>query len=112
MPDIDNDKQSYERAHKRVEELRGFYMHLMTYVAISIGLFFIDRMSPGGPWFFWPVIGWGIFMVLHGATVVMGGSFLGQEWEERKVRQLMNRERARDRERPGGPPRPPQPLAP
>ncbi len=108
MPDITNDNQAYERAHKRVEELRGFYMHLLMYVAVSLGLFFIDLLSPGGPWFFWPVIGWGIFVVVHGVSLLMEGTLLGDRWEERKIRQFM----ARDRERQGGPPRPPQPLAP
>ncbi|WP_052518266.1 2TM domain-containing protein [Archangium violaceum] len=108
MPDIKNDNPSYERAHKRVEELRGFYMHLLVYLAVSLGLFLLDQLSPGEPWFFWPVISWGIFVLIHGATVLLDGSFLGERWEERKTRQLMER----DRERSGGPPRPPQPLAP
>lgn len=108
MPDIQNDNQAYERAHQRVEELRGFYMHLLVYLAVNLGLFFIDMMSGGASWFFWPLIGWGIFVLIHGAVVVLGGSLFGKQWEERKIRQLMNK----DRERPGGPPRPRQPLTP
>jgi hypothetical protein len=108
MPDIDNDKQAYERAHKRVEELRGFYIHLLVYLVMNLGLFVIDLLTPGGPWFFWPLVGWGIGLLIHGVTVLLGGSLLGERWEERKIRQLMNK----DRERSGGPPRPPQPLAP
>ncbi|MCY1079300.1 hypothetical protein [Archangium lansingense] len=42
MPDIRNDNQAYERAHKRVEDLRGSYMHLLVYLSMSLGLFFID----------------------------------------------------------------------
>lgn len=108
MPDIRNDNQAYERAHKRVGEIRDFYMHLLSYLAINIGLFAIDMLTGGGTWFFWPLIGWGVVVLLHGMTVLLGGSLFIERWEERKVRQLMNR----DRERPGGPPRPPQPLAP
>ncbi|WP_375772555.1 2TM domain-containing protein [Archangium gephyra] len=108
MADPQNDNQAYERAHKRVVALRDFYMHLMWYVALSLGLFAIDMLTPGGPWFFWPVVGWGIFVLVHGVSLVLEGSVLSDKWEERKTRQFMEK----DRERLGGPPRPPRPLAP
>lgn len=106
MLDTGNDNQAYERARKRVDELLGFYMHLVVYLVVSLGLFILDTLTPGGPWFFWPVVGWGIALLLHAASVILGGSLLGQRWEERKTRQLMERERTR------GPPRPPRPSAP
>ncbi|MGZ3461129.1 MAG: 2TM domain-containing protein [Archangium sp.] len=108
MPDIRNDPQAYERANKRVEDLSGFYMHLLVYLVINLGLFLIDVLTPGGPWFYWPLIGWGTVVLLHGVTVLLQGSLFTERWKERKVRQLMER----DRERPGGPPRPPLPQAP
>jgi hypothetical protein len=106
MSDISSDKQAYERAHKRVEELREFYVHVLVYLVVNLGLFLIDLLTPGGPWFFWPLIGWGVFLVVHGATLLLEGSLLGERWEERKTRQFMERERSRR------PPRPPQPMSP
>ncbi|EPX59677.1 hypothetical protein D187_002421 [Cystobacter fuscus DSM 2262] len=108
MPDISNDNQAYDRARKRVEDLRGFYMHVLSYLSVNLGLFILDMMTPGGPWFFWPLVGWGILVLLHGATVLMNGSLFDERWEERKIRQFMER----DRERLRGPPRPPRPLIP
>ena len=38
----------YEKAKKRVEEIKGFYSHLIVYVVINIGLFLINLFtSPG-----------------------------------------------------------------
>lgn len=106
MPDPRNEDPAYERAQKRVKELSGFYMHLLTYLAVNLGLFLLDVLTPGGPWFYWPLIGWGVVVLMHGINVAFTGSLFSQRWEERKIRQLMERDRTRR------PPRPPQPLAP
>lgn len=86
-------KTAYERAHARVEELRGFYVHVMIYLVVNTGLFLIDLVSGSGWWFFWPMLGWGIGLGAHAVAVYAGGSRLGPEWEERKIRQLLERDR-------------------
>lgn len=102
MADPRNDDPAYERARKRVEDLSGFYMHLLVYLVVNLGLFLIDMLTPGGPWFYWPLIGWGIGVLLHALGVFLEGSQFSQRWEERKIRQLMDKERSR---------RPPRPLS-
>jgi hypothetical protein len=104
MSDGRSDDKAYERARKRVEELRGFYTHLLVYVVVNLGLIILNLLIQER-WFIWPLVGWGIGLVIHGAVVFLEGPF-GPDWEERKVRQLMERERSR--KRPG----PPQPQAP
>jgi hypothetical protein len=105
MREDSEEAQAYKRARKRVEELRDFYTHVVVYVVVNLGLFFISRLTGGGNWFLWPLLGWGIALLLHGVTVLLGGSF-SERWETRKIRQYMERERTR------GGPRPPQPQAP
>jgi hypothetical protein len=81
----------YQKAKERVEDLRGFYRHLAVYVIVNLGLFLINMMaSPGSLWFIWPLMGWGIAIVLH-ALRVFGGS-LGSNWEEKKIAELMEKE--------------------
>jgi hypothetical protein len=47
-----NDER-YEKAKKRVEELKKFYGNLVTYVAINIVLIIINLLtSPGTLWFY------------------------------------------------------------
>lgn len=95
MPDDRNDSQAYKRARKRVEELRDFYSHLAVYLLVNLGLFMINMATNRQVlWFFWPLIGWGLAVLIHGTTVLLEGPF-GQRWEERKTRQLMEKERSR-----------------
>jgi hypothetical protein len=83
----------YQRAKERVEELRGFYVHLTVYVTVNLGLFLINMLaSPGSLWFFWPLMGWGIAVALHGLIVFGSGRFLSADWEEKKIKEIMENE--------------------
>lgn len=56
---------------QRVQLLRSrkrsaFLRHLVTYLIVNAGIFFVDRID-GGPWYFyWPLIIWGIVLFLSG----------------------------------------------
>lgn len=84
-------RQRDEEARERVQALKGFYVAAVAYVPVNIMLFVIDILTPGGPWFFWPLLGWGLGLGLY-ALNVFGGIF-GRGWEERKIRELMDRDR-------------------
>lgn len=91
-----DEQAMYERAKKRVEEIKGFYAHLLTYVLVNLGLFLINLVtSPGHYWFFWPLFGWGIGIVAHAAGTFGPGRLWGAAWEERKIKQLVEKERGR-----------------
>jgi hypothetical protein len=68
---------AYQSAKKRVEAKMSFYTHLTVYVAVILLLVVIDLLSsPGAIWFHWPMMGWGIAVVLHGfAVFVLPGRF-------------------------------------
>ncbi|MBE9166675.1 2TM domain-containing protein [Pleurocapsales cyanobacterium LEGE 06147] len=83
--------ERYRRAKRRVRVLKGFYIHLATYIGVIALLFFIDFLTGGGWWFYWPLLGWGIGIIVHGFTVFGITGFLGSEWEEKKTRDLMNK---------------------
>jgi hypothetical protein len=87
-----NEKEiKYQKAKERAAALRGFYTHLSVYVIVNLGLFLINMaVSPDRLWFFWPLMGWGIAIVLH-ALRVFGGTF-GSNWEEKKIAELMEEE--------------------
>ncbi len=46
---MDNEQRRYDRAHARVQELKGFYTHATAYVLVNIGLFVINLLT-GGEW--------------------------------------------------------------
>ena len=83
--------EKYRRAKRRVRVLKGFYIHFATYIGAIALLFFIDFLTGGGWWFYWPLLGWGIGIIAHAFTVFGIAGFLGSEWEEKKTRDLMNK---------------------
>lgn len=96
-PGMDEEQQRYEQVRKRVEALKGFYIHATAFVLVNIALFTINLLVGGGWWFYWPLIGWGIGFGAHALGVFGFGSSgpWGQDWEERKTREMMEKERGR-----------------
>jgi hypothetical protein len=88
-----DEQERYKSARNRVREIRGFYTHALVYVLVNTGLFLVNVFddSPGF-WFFWPLIGWGIGLVAHGASVFGPRRWWGAEWEERKIKELMDKD--------------------
>ena len=87
-------EERYEKAKKRVEELKKFYGNLVSYALVNVALIIIDLVtSPGKLWFYWVTIFWGIGILFHASKVfVLKGRFLGEEWEERKIKEIMEKE--------------------
>ena len=83
----------YQRAKKRVEELRGFYVHLGVYVLVNLFLFLLNIITtPDNLWFYWVLVPWGIAIVGHALSVFGFGRKLGADWEEKKIREIMDKE--------------------
>ncbi|MFZ6051088.1 2TM domain-containing protein [Halocola ammonii] len=83
----------YQRAKQRVEEEKGFYGHLLAYIAVNIGLFLLNLVTaPGHWWFYWPLLGWGIGLLIHGVGVFGRNWFFSEQWEQRKIKKYMNEE--------------------
>jgi hypothetical protein len=60
----------YNKAKKRVKELKGFYGHLASYVVVIPILIFINLyFSPKHIWFYWPMLGWGTGLFFHALGV-------------------------------------------
>ncbi len=92
------DRDRYERARQRVEVLRGFYGHVIVFVIVNLGLAVYNlATTPDDLWFIYSVAGWGIGLVAHGAYAMGSGRFLGDEWQERKIRETLEREQRRSR---------------
>jgi hypothetical protein len=83
-----NEETAYERAKKRVGELKGFYANLITYCIVIPTLVFINLKTTSFQWFWFPMLGWGLGLSFH-AFAVFG---YGKSWEERKVQEIMNKE--------------------
>ena len=85
---LENSK--YVRAVERVEKLKEFYQNLASYCLVIPFLIFINlRFSPGFHWFWFPIFGWGIGLTFHFLEVNNYNIFLGKNWEERKIKEMM-----------------------
>jgi hypothetical protein len=48
----------------------GFRYHFIAYVAVNLLLLAVNLLTtPSHLWFYWPLLGWGIGIVAHGAGV-------------------------------------------
>ena len=85
MPPQLTEEEIYRQARKRVEEKKGFYIHLMTYVVINIGLILMWAFVTGGGymWFIWVLGGWGVGLASHFLQVFAFNKAGG--WEKRQM---------------------------
>ena len=97
-------EQNYIKAKKRVKEIKGFYIHLSTYVIINVfisGVIIYGLISSGdslnetisnfgvySTWIFWGI---GIFFHWLGVFGFKSLGF-GKDWEERKIKEFMDKE--------------------
>lgn len=92
---MDNRDVSIEerRAFEYVQELKGFYGHLLTYVIVVAGLFTLNILTvPEYIWAKWPAFGWGIGVLVHGIRVKGGLVVFGPDWEKRQVEKRLGRD--------------------
>ena len=89
----------YREAQKRVKRMKGFYTHAIIYVVINIMVFISNaREIPAGESIIqWRTlmtpITWGIGLLAHGLSVFVPNMILGKDWEERKIREFMEKEK-------------------
>ncbi len=84
------ENMAYEKAVKRVKELKGFYGNLISYCIVIPFLVIINLItSPKEIWFYWPMLGWGIGILAHG----MNTFAIGKNWEEKKIQEIMNNQK-------------------
>ena len=87
---LTNEALAYDRAAKRVKEMKGFYGNLISYCLVIPFLIFINlKTSPEYHWFWWPMLGWGIGVASHGFQVFG----IGKNWEEKKIREIMEKDK-------------------
>lgn len=87
--DYENEGSKYLRAKKRVDDLKGLYGNIISYCCVIPFLIFINyRTYWDFQWFWFPLAGWGMGIAIHAFTVLGYGS----NWEERKIREIMDKE--------------------
>lgn len=85
-----DENEAYQRARKKVKEMKSFYANLISYCIVIPFLIFVNLYtSREYLWFLWPMLGWGVGLASH-AFQVFG---IGNDWQERKIQEIMNKQK-------------------
>lgn len=88
-----NEEERYYQAKKRVEQIKGFYGNLISYIVLNIFFLILNIVtSPNHLWFYWPLLWWGLGVIFHGMRVFGYSPFFNKDWEERKINEFIEKE--------------------
>lgn len=106
--DRDREKtERYLRAEKKVDKLKGFYIHLLVYIFVNLfistkkimrnlenGETFEQAFFDLGTFIVW--MAWGVGLAFHAFNVFVDNGLLGNNWENRKIQEYMDEEDRKD----------------
>ena len=76
---------------EKVENLREFYEHLTIYTIVNFFIYLTDILNPSKAFELHKIsILWGVFILFHAAATFFE-IFFGADWEEKKIKQLINK---------------------
>ncbi len=87
-------EEAYLRAKKKLDKLRGFYMHLLWYLIINSVLLVVNYSHIGWNFgtFSTPFF-WGIGLFFHFIGVFGPNLFFGKQWEDKKIQELLDKDK-------------------
>ncbi len=62
-----------KETEKKGVMIKGFIMHLVAYILVNAFLIWINLSQDGYLWFYWPLFGWGIGLIIHGVALALSG---------------------------------------
>ncbi len=91
------DTEKYDRAKRRMAQLKGFYIHATVYTVINTFILvniYVNSGYDGGSFWrfehFFTLFFWGIGLLVHGAKTFGFNPFFGKNWEERQIQKYMD----------------------
>ncbi|MCR8668512.1 2TM domain-containing protein [Aestuariibaculum sp. M13] len=92
-------QEAFLKAEKKVYNLKVFYIHLVGYF-ILVALLVYNLYIMHGPYkdfFFWfdiiVLVAWTVFISIHGRHVFRGEIIFKKNWEERKIKEFLEKDR-------------------
>ncbi len=91
---MESNEEKFLRARQRVQELRKYYMGLISFVvfnAILAGInYYVNQWDH--MWFLWVTFFWGIGLFFDTAKVFGLQFIFGKNWESKKIKEYMENE--------------------
>ena len=100
-------QEKYERARKKVDAIKGFHKHVAVYIVINLFILLLranvlSMLRPNRMdleferWLDWNTWGtaflWGVALIIHGFYVYRANFGFIKRWEDRKIREIMEKE--------------------
>lgn len=85
-------EKRYLKAKERVKAIKEFYSHLTSYCIVIPFLWWLNFRTTDFLWAIFPTLGWGFGLLVHGMEAYGYNPLWGKRWEERKIRELMDKE--------------------
>ena len=91
------EEAKYYDAYKRVKRMKGFFSHALVFVVINIMIAIgnYQDLKVGESYFQWhnftTLTFWGLGLLAHGLSVFLPNLILGNNWEDKKVQELMDK---------------------
>lgn len=83
------ENKRYERAKQKVDDLKGFYVHLTIYLIFVPVFIYFNTQSTSFPWALFPILGWGWGVLGHASETFGWNPVLNKSWEKRKIEEYM-----------------------
>ncbi len=89
----------YSEAVKRVKKIKRFYTHLFVYIVINLMIVIVNiqNLKPDESYFklenFFTAFFWGIGLVAHALSTFMPTIIFGKNWEDKKIKEMMAKDR-------------------
>jgi len=93
------DEIKYQEVQKRVKKIKGFYTHAAIYLLVNIMIVIINiqNLEPGESYFklenIFTAFFWGLGLLTHALSVFLPNIILGSNWEEKKIKELMEKDK-------------------
>jgi hypothetical protein len=97
MEQISKEGIRYKEAARKVKRIKNFYVFTFIYLTVNIFILFLNYkdLKPGESiwryeYFILPFF-WGIVWIGYGMSVFLPGFILGNNWERKKIKELMEK---------------------
>lgn len=95
--DLSEEKAALAVVERQRRKKKGRYWRgLGVFAIVNAFLFVLDSLTPGGPWFYFPLLAWGLLVVLRGYFVLLPPSKEKLTEDVDRERQRLRRIRAKE----------------
>lgn len=96
MENITENDIRYLEAKKRVKRLKGFYTHFLIYTVVNVFIISQNlKLKTNYDYTdldnYWTAIFWGVGLLGHGLSVFLPTFIMGSNWEAKKIKELMDK---------------------